>query len=167
MCKKSFPCHWSFNKTKSSFEGKNTWTARAAWSLSQQNIFYYKAEQNETKCTAKGQLWSANRGGKALLRKCASFWGNPSNSLQHLVPVCLGAALVKNLGTSLGARKSQGFQVSVGESASLGLASWGRRIAGLPATVLRTKERVSQSSRRVCCMVNLNLKVCAWDKHFH
>lgn len=84
-----------------------------------------------------------------------------------LVPVCLGVAVAKNLGTSPGARRSQGFQISAGESGGLVLTSWSYKIVGIPAAGLRAKERISQSSRRVCCMVNLNLKGYAWQKHFH
>lgn len=84
-----------------------------------------------------------------------------------LVPVCLGTAVGKNLGASLGARRSQGSCVSAGESAGLALTSWGHRIVGLPTARLKAKEKISQSSRRVCCLVNLSLQVSAWEKHFH
>lgn len=83
------------------------------------------------------------------------------------LPVCLGAAIVEKLGASLGARRSLGFQVYVGESAGLGSAFWGPGRAGLPAAGLRGKERISQSSIKVCYLVNLSLKVCTRGKNFH
>lgn len=98
------------------------------------------------------------------------FKGNPFNCLQHSLPRAslLGSCHSEGPGRALlGARRSLGFQDCDSESAGLGSVFWGPEIAGHPAAGLRAKERISQSSRSVCYLVNLSLKVCTRGKHFH